>query len=539
MQRNLYKYIGPLDPIEDEQVCMPRLNEKNKVVSGILNGDYWTILGPRQIGKTTFLRQLMHELKSFHCIYFNFEVSPKEDEKFYKWIIERTIEAIEPTPEAHPTEKWKSYGPELYFLNFLEKLQTEDKKKIIFFFDEMEKAHCVRSFLHLWRKVFHERYHRPELKRYGVIIAGKVDLSSLTIGPTSPFNIAKKLELSNLSNEESRKLLLDPFELNRITIENTVAEKLLSVFNGHPQLLQHICSILTEQAVETHSSITPEEIENAMKRLFIESDNLKTLENEIKTNKILENLSKQILEGKDKPFTPYRDLSITGTGPIVPRGNYCSIRNTIYEKVLSNLISESASANYQTDYHSILKPLSPTDMNNSITLEKESPETRFITSIFFKKCPSVIQFGEEKKEFLKALFDISSMQIQIKKDDLLLPAVSFNRTERLVFCYLAFQNFKAINAGDTSSMHRYHMSSVPVNNIKQEPEWNIFADAVNIEGKLTRNSAQPDVTLRAAIFSLRKKLKFIGAEALIPRQKPGSGEGYWLAGIVSFLPPEN
>ncbi len=539
MQKNLYKYIGPLDPIEDEPVCMPRLNEKNKVVSGILNGDYWTILGPRQIGKTTFLRQLMHELKSFHCIYFNFEVSPKEDEEFYKWIIERTIEEIKPIPEAHPTEKWKSYGPELYFLNFLEKLQTEDKKKIIFFFDEMEKTHCVRSFLHLWRKVFHERYHRPELKRYGVIIAGKVDLSSLTIGPTSPFNIAKKLELSNLSNEESRNLILAPFELNHITIDNAITDKLFSLFNGHPQLLQHICYILTEQALETHSSVTSEEIENAIKRLFIESDNLKTLENEIKTNKILENLSKQILEGKDKPFTPYRDLSITGTGPIVPRGNYCSIRNTIYEKVLSNLISESSAENYQTDSQFLLNPVSPNDIVNSSPEGKELPETLFMTSIFFKKCPSTLQFGEGEKEFLKTLFDVSSMHIQIRKDDLLLSTVSFNRTEKLVFCYLAFQNFKALHAGDTSSMHRYHMSSVPINNIKQEPEWNIFADAVNIEGKLTRNSAQPDVTLRAAIFSLRKKLKSIGAEALIPRQKPGSGEGYWLAGKVSFLPPEN
>ena len=35
MQRNPYKYIGPLDPIKDKIVCIARDNETNKVISGI------------------------------------------------------------------------------------------------------------------------------------------------------------------------------------------------------------------------------------------------------------------------------------------------------------------------------------------------------------------------------------------------------------------------------------------------------------------------------------------------------------------------
>jgi hypothetical protein len=134
MMKNPYKFIGPLDPVEDKIVCMPRSKEKTRVLSGVMNGDYWTILGPRQIGKTTFLRQLMSELSTFHCIYINFEVSPKTDEKFYKWIIERIVESIETDSSGKGIDKWKNFGPELHFLNFLEKFLPKENKRIVFFF---------------------------------------------------------------------------------------------------------------------------------------------------------------------------------------------------------------------------------------------------------------------------------------------------------------------------------------------------------------------------------------------------------------------
>jgi len=529
LNRNPYKFIGPLDPVEDILVCMPREKDKNRVVSGVLNGDYWTILGPRQIGKTTFLRQLMGELSAFYCIYINFEVSPKDDEKFYKWIIERISEAIPHTQEGDEDEKWKHFGPELHFLNFLEKFQPKEDKRIIFFFDDMEKAHCVRSFLHLWRKVFHERYHRPELKKYGVITAGKVDLGSLSIGETSPFNISRKLELTNLPDYDAEKLIEGPFKKCQVKMDTCAKEKFLDQVSGHPQLMQHLCYILVEYSWEEKTVLTSDDIENTIKRLFFENDNLKALEKEFRTNKILENLSRQILEGRTKDFIAYRDLSITGTGPVIPMGHYCSIRNKIYERVIQNLLKEETHPVIVKTQH---------EQAGVVSSSSIKQDHIYMTTVFLAAVPGPECQGEAEKKFLKQLFDVIGVRIRVKKDLAVIKEVMLNRTEKLVFCYLVYQNYKACQSGITASMRRYHLSSVPRNNSKQKPEWDIFADAVNLEGNLNRNSSEPDGTIRAAVFSIRKKLKSIGCEDLIPRQTPGGGEGYWLKGEVEFLQNE-
>jgi len=526
MIKNPYKFIGPLDPIEDEMVCIPRAKEKEKVIRGIINGDYWTILGPRQIGKTTFLRQLMYELSVYHCIYFNFAVSPKEDDKFYEWITHLIIDTIPAASPVEVAEKWETFGPELNFLNFLEKFQPKEDKRVVFFFDDMEKAHCVRSFLHLWRKVFHERYHRQELKKYAVVITGKVDLSSLTIGETSPFNIAQKLELSNFTEMESEELVNEPFEEYNIELEPEAREKLISHVSGHPQLLQHLCYMLIEPALESEEKrkkpITREEVDHAIQRIMIENTNLKALEIEIKTNKVLEDLTRQILEGEDKDYMSYRDLSITGTGPIVQSGQYCAIRNKIYEKMMENVIQT-----LEEDELYVLSPLEKIPEGN----------INFTTTIYLKEMPHSFSSVEEEIKFLKCLFDINAIKFQIRKNDVLLREVDLNRTEKLIFCYLSYENYKASRDGGSASLRKYHLSSVPRNNLKHEPEWSMFVDTMNREGHISpiaKDTLDSDGTIRQAIYSTRKKLENIGAGDLIPRQKPGGGEGYWLKGSVNF-----
>jgi len=523
MIKNPYKFIGPLDPVEDAHVCMPRGKEKTKVIHGILNGEYWTILGPRQIGKTTFLRQLMHELSANHCIYINFEISPKTDTEFYEWITQRIVESIPSDASFDLNGIKKSFGPELTFYSFLEKFKPKNDKRIIFFFDEMEKAHCVRSFLHLWRKVFHERYHRVSLRKYGVVIAGKVDLSSLTTGETSPFNIAQKIELSDLSVQETENLITTFFLKHKIDFPPIVKDKIILQLSGHPQLLQHTCSILAEKAIEGSKLITQLDAENALDRLAIENNNLKTLEIEIKTNKVLESLVSQILKGKEKDFLAYRELSITGTGPIISNGPFCAIRNKIYEKMINNIVSSQVKGNESIN-------------NRNFTNMTEASD-EFITTIFVNAAAPPIPSSKEEINFLGSLFDVDGIRFRIQKNYNLLPELDFNRTEKLIFYYLSYENYKASRMETSPSLRQFHLSSVPRNNLKQEPEWNLFVEAVNKETFLSKNSNEPDGTIRASIFSIRKKLKAIGAEDLLPRQKPGGGEGYWLKCIIEFSSP--
>ena len=93
MLENPYRFTGPLNPVDHEAVCAPRNNEIAKVVSGIKNGDYWSIIGPGQIGKTTLLKQLMHILTGYHHIYIDMESTPDSSE-FYEMLIQTIIENV-------------------------------------------------------------------------------------------------------------------------------------------------------------------------------------------------------------------------------------------------------------------------------------------------------------------------------------------------------------------------------------------------------------------------------------------------------------
>ncbi|MGD2084865.1 MAG: AAA-like domain-containing protein [Candidatus Aminicenantes bacterium] len=512
MRRNPYNYTGPLHPLEDKPACIYRTKEIEKIITGISQGDYWVILGPRQMGKTTLLRQIKHELSVYPCIYIDLEVSPKTEEAFYDWIINVMLENFEEQPPADTIDRWKDFGFELNFYNFLKKFRPGKDKRIVLFFDEIEKAPAVQSFLNMWRKIFHERIDHQELKKYALVIAGSVELIPLTIGPTSPFNIARKLYLGNLSEEESGQLIVEPFKELGITVDPGAKAALITETSGHPQLLQHLCYIMTEKFLQQKKNITAVDVENAIQRLFIVSDNLRFLHQQIKTDGILEDLVKRVLEGEKIEYAPYQhlSLSLTGTGPIIRESGYCTIRNKLYERFLSKVMGNAPAKN-----------------------EKKEEVTGYKTSIYLKAAVDENSSAENEEAFLKCLFNPYTVSISIEWTDNPPKKVPLNRTETLIFCYLAYENHQAKQDGFSSSMKNYHLSSVPVNNNDRQPEWDLFVEAVNKEGSLFKNSSSPDATIRTSIHNIRKKLKELGARDLIPKQQ-GRGGGYWLEGNVIF-----
>ena len=71
MIKNPYIYTGPLDPISNKLVCISRNKDVNDIIESIEEGHYYAVLGPRQIGKTTFLRQIQNHIKNAFQILFN------------------------------------------------------------------------------------------------------------------------------------------------------------------------------------------------------------------------------------------------------------------------------------------------------------------------------------------------------------------------------------------------------------------------------------------------------------------------------------
>jgi len=338
MIKNPYKFKGPLDPANDKLVCVSRKDSIKRVSDGILWGEYWAIIAPRQFGKTTFLRQLEKKYTNRYYINFDFEVAPGTEEKFYPWLTAQLIEKI-PKEIILESSEIKVNSP-TEFLDFLLKLKLKkDKKKVVLLFDEIERIPSVNNFFRIWRKLFHLRHDNKELEKYSIVVTGSFDLIKMTVGETSPFNIASTHYLQSFSESESQELIKTPLKKAGVKIDDQAIEKLKTDTKGHPQLLQEICHILCDLGIKQKRKITERDVADAIDRLLHQSYNLDTLKQELKLNTILEELIRDILEGKQVRYLPYKEFSFSGTGPIKEdeNGNYI-IRNTIYERFLKEII---------------------------------------------------------------------------------------------------------------------------------------------------------------------------------------------------------
>ena len=336
MIENPYKYLGPLMPDEDDLVCDPRSADTDIIINGLQKNDYFVIYGSRQSGKTTFLRQIIRRFPHAHFVYISCEVLPDNESHFYEWLIDVIKQKIPSVPIRRRDKKWDNFGPEYRFLEFLKTFKPKEDKKIILQFDEVEKLPFLRDFLHLWRKIYSESAYKSDLYRYSIIFTSSRNLVLETIGPTSPFNIAKSIYLRDLSEEQSAKLIEKPFLEINIKIEAQAKKKLISQLAGHPQLLQHACYYLVNITSAEKRVIEEKDIDDAVNYLLLYNTTIDMLKQDIQ-DKQLKRLILDILNGKKIHFHPFAEFSINGAGCIVNDGNgFCTIRNGIYKKLLKD-----------------------------------------------------------------------------------------------------------------------------------------------------------------------------------------------------------
>lgn len=514
MFANPYEFTGPLDPEAHKTICAKRTGEIQRVIQGIKRGDYWSILGPRQIGKTTFLYQLSKELLAEHfiCIYIDLEIVANDEDVFYEIMINEIIEKVPPEVIPPNREQWKNLGPKYYFYNFLKNLKAPDNTMVVFLLDEIGRVDSIKSFLELWRKVYHERRYYPELKKYAVVIAGADDIISLTMGRSSPFNISKKIFLNNLDSSDCVKLVEGPISAMGIELSPAAQEELVNRVSGHPQLLQHLCYLLVEGFPGKKHPLTPTDVTEAIERLFKDNDNLETLEHQVSHDTGLKALVARMLTDEKVKYLGKHKYSTSGAGPIIEdTGGYCRFRSQLYRDYLSRTLDFSA------------------------ILTGHAPEPGFITTVYLDKEPAPFTSEKQESDFLAHLFN-EKVAISIERNGIEEKNIDLSPRERLFFCYLAYKNFKAMNEGfmgweDIPSSYKYRVSSCHENNEVQTPEWGVFKQALR---KIDVEHIGDGI--KAWACSIRRKLDRVNARDLI-HSGTGRGSGYILKGKVNFAVP--
>lgn len=513
---NPYEFTGPLDPETHRDTCSKRTREINKVIQGIKRGDYWSILGPRQIGKTTFLFQLSKELSddpsdtNYICIYIDLEISASNQEMFYEIMINEIIEKLPPEIVPPDREQCKTLGPKYSFYNFLKKLKVPGNTTVVFLLDEISRVDSIKSFLELWRKVFHERRYYHELKKYAVVIAGAEDIVALTMGRSSPFNISKKIFLSNLEKNECERLIENPMTRLSAEFKPDARNDLMSMVSGHPQLLQHLCYLLVEEFSGDSHVIDSQGVSNAVEQLFKDNDNLETLEHQVNHDLELRDLVTRMLQGQRVKYLGKHKYSTTGSGPVIEdEDGFCRFRSKLYYEFLDRIME-------------IPEPAAGTPAK---------PE--FITTIYCRIEAGTFNTEKQESDFLTRLFnekvDITIALIGEKEQK-----IALSPRERLLFCYLAYKNHKAMSEGFSGweaipSSYKYRVSSRHENNEIQEPEWGVFKQALK---KIDVEHIGDGI--KAWACSIRRKLDRVNARELI-HSDTGRGSGYILKGKVKFI----
>lgn len=338
MKDNPYKFTGSLYPVKDHLVYVPRERDVDRVIKGIKHDEYWAILGPRQIGKTTFLRQLERRTKD-RCVIVDFTKFKDDENDFYRWLIQGIF-----GKEITRKDEWipgETICNPLTFLDFLRTARPKDDRRVILLFDEIEVIPDLYGFLHLWRTYYEDlKLGGQPAHRYGVVITGSVDLVKATYGTTSPLNTACIHYLKDFSDDEAGLLIENPMSMMGITVDKGAKTLLMSKLLGHPTLIQESCHKLVEMVREQRRTmITEEDIDSVINILFKESLTFDQLRSDFESNSILRQLICSILKGEKDPYDIYKEFSVWGAGAIVEdRRLMCAIRNPAYREFLEDLI---------------------------------------------------------------------------------------------------------------------------------------------------------------------------------------------------------
>lgn len=359
--RNPFKYHGHLDSKKNSLIYIDREKQMNQVLNGIYELNYYAIMAPRQTGKTTFMQQIINklsydELYAYTRIYITLEdLIALEKSEFYSQIGRKIIGSLQNEFEfdsphlLEMPEKIKSnLGLEELFLE-LSKAQLRNKNhngnkkkilKYVILIDEIDAiGNLALEFLRTIRAIHELRSFVKGYDCYSFIISGALDLAQLSLGKTSPFNIAEPIYLEDFESEEVSCMIEKAIHEIGMSYYKTFPEEIFKVTNGHPCLIQKLCGKIIDTLIsDNRDCIQKKDLTQQIEKLIDGSDiTLRTTWEKLKNSKNMDIL-KRVFHGEKIKYNVCDEFSyeLKLAGAIVKdEKGFCKIRNPIYEKFFS------------------------------------------------------------------------------------------------------------------------------------------------------------------------------------------------------------
>jgi len=289
--KRTFEHTGYVNPEKSYHVELDRvMNWNNQDMKTMVDvGRYFFIFSPSQSGKTTFFKMFAQNLETdlnYIFILISFENCKNYDlEQFYKHIehilynqlIQRlkdiqcdSLDIVQSFLNDHTLND--SYA---FYMLFSHLNQLIRHKKIVIFIDEFDgiPLHEISNFLTTLRKLYQEYKDKKEKALYSIGLVGVRNITQLTVGGVSPFNIADHLELPPFSIKNIRDLYRQYTQETNQAFTDDAVQTIYEETQGQPWLVNRIGSIaITKVKPETTQAITDSDIGQAIDILLEENN---------------------------------------------------------------------------------------------------------------------------------------------------------------------------------------------------------------------------------------------------------------------------
>jgi tight adherence protein B len=318
------------------------------LLSYCASGQLCYILTARQMGKSSMKNNIMRKLvqSGYKCVSLDLQSLDDKttDIDFYNFLISRCSAQLELPDDSITRLKWNSSLPaNIQFQNFLRDVVcAQVQEKIVLFFDEVERTadvNLAENFFSTIRSIYDERSRSASLQRISFVLIGSALPNELIRDTTkSPFNIGKRVHLSDFSIEEAMPLAaaigISPEKYGE------VLQQVFAWTDGQPYLTHVLCRKLSETRLSTEQEIfSAEEVENICRDSMLggefESNHLQYLggwlSDEKNGERVLRSLG-YILEHNGLPDNPHSPVvqQLKLRGWVKVKNGQLVIRNRVY-----------------------------------------------------------------------------------------------------------------------------------------------------------------------------------------------------------------
>ncbi|UCH95042.1 MAG: AAA-like domain-containing protein, partial [Candidatus Aminicenantes bacterium] len=241
----------------------------SEIIHNVRGGDYCTILGPPYCQKSFLLEDVKNRLQATGdevCVLLDLQkVDFATDDDFLAafaatlWTILRTKTKIKQPPSLDKVKDEQS----LKF--FIQNCVELFKRDLVLHIDHLERIRIgpLKSLLLVLRAIYNER-DTDAPHWLGVVTASSLSIAELSLGPTSPFNIARPTVVKDLNQTECEKLIDCILGQRGTNIRPSARIRLIQATGGDRYLIARLCNYCAELVSDKkNKQLTKREIEQA------------------------------------------------------------------------------------------------------------------------------------------------------------------------------------------------------------------------------------------------------------------------------------